>query len=667
MNPLLSISMVIVWLTTAFTMPAISPHSVVTAPAAVTSYTSTTCPADIETSRSIECGEITLPRNPDQPDNGQTVTLPVRIVQARQQPSTAAPLYLLQGGPGGDTIDTFQYYLDANPDNFPADRDIVFFEPRGNRTAVPSLECPEFNDLTIEYLNKPDADEAYRADSATTWRSCTERLRADGIDFADFNSVRMADDVAGVAAALGHSRINLYGVSYGSLVAQHVVRRYPDLVATLLLDGVVPPQNDWTISVWQSSNTALQYIFADCAARSDCARAYPNLQERYVRLVETLNQQPMTVQIYDFNTGINRDARINGDDLASIIFQMSYSEDVVAYIPMLISLVEQGDYTALTDFAGLLLFFDSTSEGMYGTTVCSERAISPASAYPDTTQLMIPVDSQDITDDVQSNQDRCDAYGTPLVDEVYRTPLTSAVPTLLISGRYDPITPAPFGEAAKINLSNSTHIVLANSSHGGMLSNACAASIAQTLMDDPNQKPDTTCVADQQFVFSTPANFIATSLLYRGITGNEESLVILLILASIWLVSASVWPVRIVRALIGTIQSLTIPVPMRWLYAAQLIWGFCAFSLLSYLVYIGIDLFGANFGVGSRFGIPLTYTGLRAGIWGTYATTLLLGIAWIVALRSRTQSVLSAGFASILTLSGILLCIILAQNGFVGW
>ena len=44
------------------------------------------------------------------------------------------------------------------------------------------------------------------------------------------------------AVALGYERINLYGGSYGTRVAQHYARRYPQATRTLILDGVVNPE-----------------------------------------------------------------------------------------------------------------------------------------------------------------------------------------------------------------------------------------------------------------------------------------------------------------------------------------------------------------------------------------------------------------------------------------
>ena len=49
-------------------------------------------------------------------------------------------------------------------------------------------------------------------------------------------------DLEQVRQALGYERINLYGNSYGTRVAQHYARRFPKSTRTVILDGVVNPE-----------------------------------------------------------------------------------------------------------------------------------------------------------------------------------------------------------------------------------------------------------------------------------------------------------------------------------------------------------------------------------------------------------------------------------------
>ena len=70
-------------------------------------------------------------------------------------------------------------------------------------------------------------------------RSCLANLPGDPRYYTTSVAVRDLDDVR---AALGYQQIDLYGVSYGTRVAQHYMRRYPERVRAAVLDGVVPPE-----------------------------------------------------------------------------------------------------------------------------------------------------------------------------------------------------------------------------------------------------------------------------------------------------------------------------------------------------------------------------------------------------------------------------------------
>ncbi len=75
-------------------------------------------------------------------------------------------------------------------------------------------------------------------------------------------------------AALGYPRINLYGTSYGTRVAQHYLRRFPQRVRSVILDGVVPAPLALGPEVAQDSEHALLDVLGRCAAQPPCRGRY---------------------------------------------------------------------------------------------------------------------------------------------------------------------------------------------------------------------------------------------------------------------------------------------------------------------------------------------------------------------------------------------------------
>jgi hypothetical protein len=86
-------------------------------------------------------------------------------------------------------------------------------------------------------------------------------------------------------------------------------------------------------------------------------------------------------------------------------------------------------------------------------------------------------------------------------------PITSDIPTLLLSGYFDPITPPSYAEEAAKTLPNSYQFVFPAGGHGQALEGSCANELIQNFLDNPKQKPDSTCVVSQSGPdFITPMN-----------------------------------------------------------------------------------------------------------------------------------------------------------------
>jgi pimeloyl-ACP methyl ester carboxylesterase len=106
---------------------------------------------------------------------------------------------------------------------------LVMFDQRG--TGAPALRCPALqaaagaSDLAVV--------------PAAAVASCA---RAIGPARRYFSTPETVADIEALRLALGASRLTLDGVSYGSFVAERYALTYPEHVARLVLDSVVPQQ-----------------------------------------------------------------------------------------------------------------------------------------------------------------------------------------------------------------------------------------------------------------------------------------------------------------------------------------------------------------------------------------------------------------------------------------
>ena len=175
-----------------------------------------------------QCGTLEVPENRDQPD-GRKISLAIAVLPANTLHPRADPLFILAGGPGQAA--SFLGPFAAALTGVRKDRDIVLVDQRGTGRSSP-LVCAAF---------KPDrrpADAALDFDPGPKAAACARELAAQGIDAAQYTTAAWVADLDAVRAALGYARINLWGGSYGTRVAQEYLRRHPDRVRSVVLDGV---------------------------------------------------------------------------------------------------------------------------------------------------------------------------------------------------------------------------------------------------------------------------------------------------------------------------------------------------------------------------------------------------------------------------------------------
>lgn len=454
----------------------------------------------------FECGYVTVPERHDNPD-GALIRLPVAIRPASGAAARLDPLFLAQGGPGGSAFEVFSLLVPNT--EIAAERDLVIFNQRGTQYAEPDLTCTEVHEVRAEMLaaTGEEADALYTA----ALDACRQRLVAEGIDLSAYNSLENAADVEGIRRALGYGDYNFYGVSYGTLLGLHLIREFPEHLRAVILDSVVPTSINFVTESPQSENRVYDELFASCAAVPTCAAAYPDLEARYFALIEQLDENPVTLTLHDPETGETADALLDGTALRGVMFQLFYVANFGAAFPKVVSDLEAGDYTYLEQMWPLFAFDRSLSEGMYYSVICAEDADFLASDGLD--DELRPIIATDVEDELQLFLDTCQRWMVDELDAAVDQPVRSDIPTLLLSGRYDPITPPEFAAEAAESLSNSYHVIYERGSHGVAFQDPCINNIIQDFLNQPDVEPSTACLTATGFDAFTPPDALILPLL----------------------------------------------------------------------------------------------------------------------------------------------------------
>ncbi len=424
-------------------------------------------------SEDAQCGRLTVAEDPERPD-GDQIDLYVARIPARAPTPTADPLVVIQGGPGGSSVELYVSMADAFAGILKA-RDILLVDQRGTGHSNP-MRC------------KVPEDEAQEFDpelSARFSRECLAELPGDPRFYTTSVAVQ---DLETVRQALGYEALNIYGVSYGTRVALHYMRRYPDQTRSVIIDGVVPAQWSLGPDIARFGQNTLDQIFARCGADSSCASSFGDLEVKLSVLLERLSQSPVELVISNPVTGRSMPMTFTEQHLALAIRMLSYQRESQALLPLLIHEGYSGNLQPLAAQAQLVGDSVSTmlAMGMHNAVACTEDVpfIQGFNEEELIDTYMGPVQ-------VASLRAICRDWPRGVMDDDFKQPLSSDLPVLVLSGEFDPVTPPANGALAAKTLSNQKAIVAPGHGHGVAM-RGCMPRLISTFVEtaDPSAVDD---------------------------------------------------------------------------------------------------------------------------------------------------------------------------------
>ncbi len=428
------------------------------------------------------CGKLAVPEDPDAPD-GKRIELAVAVVPAIATRAKPDPLFLLAGGPGQGAIEAFVPALDAFS-GIHRERDLVMVDQRGTGGSN-RLDCDMPDDAA-------ESDEIAPAELKKLAKECLAQLPGRPQFYTTSIAVR---DLDAVRAALGYERINLFGGSYGTRVAQHYARRFPERVRTITIDSIVPPELPLGPLIAVEAQRALDRVFARCAADAECNERFPALAGQFARVEARLLTGPVAVSLPDPVTGEIGPVRVTRNHLVTMTRMLSYSAWTASLLPLLIhEAATRGNYGPL---AAQAMMADEDLErmiamGMHNSVVCSEDAphfegAVERAALEKTYIGAVMVDGMKAI---------CEVWPRGAVDADFHEPLRSKIPALLLSGEFDPATPPGYGAAAAAGFEQHLHIVIPGQGHG-QTGLPCVQRLLRDFVEHADvEKLDTACVGD---------------------------------------------------------------------------------------------------------------------------------------------------------------------------
>lgn len=248
-----------------------------------------------------ELGKFIVPENRNNPNGKQLALSFVRFKSTN--PTPAAPIVYLAGGPGGSGINT------ARGDRFSLFMrlrevaDVIAFDQRGTGMSNELPSCPyefimeqeraikkaEYLDSTLQHIEK-----------------CLNFWKAEGHDLKAYNTTESAFDINDLRKALGVKKISLWGISYGSHLGFEYIRNFAPSVERIVLASLEGP--DETLKSPAATDNFLKEICKRAADNYGSRRKYPDLERTIKSVHERLQKEPVVYTYRDLRTG--KDERV---------------------------------------------------------------------------------------------------------------------------------------------------------------------------------------------------------------------------------------------------------------------------------------------------------------------------------------------------------------------
>ncbi|GLX79255.1 transporter [Thalassotalea insulae] len=412
----------------------------------------------------VQCGTLQVPENYQQPD-GVKITINFAVLPAIDNSQDKEPLMFLAGGPGQAAVSLAGGLYRAF-NEVRKTRDLILVDQRGTGKSHP-LQCE--NAITMDaYQTLPEDF------SEQEVKQCLAELSGDLTQYNSENAIR---DFDAVRQALGHQQIAIYGGSYGTRAGLVYMRMFPQSLASVVLDSVGPIEVPIGL-FGKSAARSFQMLLTHCQQEPSCQQAYPNLAEEFTQVVAQLERDPLKLTIAHPRLGTNTEFNIDKNKFLSTIFSQLYSLEGRSLVPLVIHQASLGNYAP---FAGLTAAGETNMEMFVGLTfniVCNED-------MPKVSAAMLAADADNSFNGGLSHlawKTACPIWPQYRPDDAFYQSVTANIPTLIISGDLDPVTPPSNGDYADKSLPNSKHIIIKNGSHTpGVM--PCAITIINEFLD----------------------------------------------------------------------------------------------------------------------------------------------------------------------------------------
>jgi pimeloyl-ACP methyl ester carboxylesterase len=398
-------------------------------------------PASCDVGPGWSCGIVRAPVERTAPA-GELIEMAYTIHPA-DAPGPGRPrrvLVLAVGGPGIAGLPEADWMYEQLDKRVRDAFDVVVYDPRATGQTDPH-DCPDA--AGRYYLDDRDMSASLVHEFADR---CISEADVPEEGLARYGSAAVAEDIDALRDVLGVDRISLYGVSYGTVVAQAYAAAHADRLDALVLDAPLDrsltPAHVWAVAA-AGFEDALSHTFTACREDRSCSDDLPNPERAWQRLLDTTAGGPILGDV-PTGDGDTYTVSLSRRDVADLMQAALYSTTGRMSFLRALASFDRGDPR------GLARLWDAWSGGpgdssfAYYATWCADARHSPTAKADDYDAFVDVASREGIRDPGSLGV----AYATipclfwPFQPERFVPPAeASTVPTLILTATSDPITP----------------------------------------------------------------------------------------------------------------------------------------------------------------------------------------------------------------------------------
>ena len=468
-------------------------------------------------------------------DQSNTLSIAVMILKAKTDQPESDPVVYLSGGPGGQSINSWPAWINNPIRN---KRDLILIDFRGIGYSQPAL-CPDLHEKIINIFTQDASAEAAINHQVLAFEECWDQLRNDGVNMDTYNTAAVVQDVEEAMLALGYTTWNLYGISYGTRVAQTALRDTPDHIRTVILDSPVGMDMNFHNNTIPDFVRSMDLLAEACLAQTDCNETYGDIRQTYFKNLRELNAEGWGMRHSELDS-----VYVKAHDLTLAIHQLMYAGSLYPVIPLLIKAVDERRDTPILNLINVLRSRASFMNFAVGNLTNRYDSFAMADVVYFEEQLERFPDYKPGITLFHADYFVLEYMKSAIGGEFETLPVTSDVPALILTGDWDPITPPSNGEDLKQYFPNHIFYNSPYTGHGVSMQSDCGKQYLLQFLDSPSMESTPACAEKSAPVFVTEITEMESLAGFLTKLSDRNILTILLLIPVLILIVTQiiVWP-----------------------------------------------------------------------------------------------------------------------------